>query len=49
MTPEPEADDEAARVKAALEANRWNKSAAAAALGISRTTLWRKMRALGLD
>ena|GEM_PF-590302 len=42
-------EDEASRLKAALEANRWNKSATAEALGISRTTLWRKMRALGLD
>lgn len=40
--------DEAARVKAALETHRWHHARAAAELGISRTTLWRKMRALGL-
>ena len=45
----PAEDDEAAQIRAALEAHRWNKSAAAEALGISRTTLWRKLRALGLD
>jgi PAS domain S-box-containing protein len=28
----------------ALRAHRWNRQAAAAALGISRTTLWRKIR-----
>jgi len=50
-SPEPEADlgtDEAARVRAALDAHRWHHARAAAELGISRTTLWRKMRSLGL-
>jgi transcriptional regulator of acetoin/glycerol metabolism len=28
----------------ALRAHRWNRQAAADALGISRTTLWRKIR-----
>ncbi|MCC6622516.1 MAG: hypothetical protein IT385_14725 [Deltaproteobacteria bacterium] len=41
-------DDEASRLRAALEAHRWNRGAAAEALGMSRTTLWRKLRALGL-
>jgi transcriptional regulator with GAF, ATPase, and Fis domain len=39
---------EAPRIRAALEQHRWNRSAAAGALGMSRTTLWRKMRELGL-
>ncbi|MFO0553625.1 MAG: sigma-54 dependent transcriptional regulator [Polyangiaceae bacterium] len=41
--------DELSRIKAALEAHHWNRGAAAQALGMSRTTLWRKLRALGLD
>jgi transcriptional regulator with GAF, ATPase, and Fis domain len=44
---EPESD-ERVRIAAALEAHRWNRAEAAAALGISRSTLWRRMRALGL-
>jgi DNA-binding NtrC family response regulator len=32
----------------ALEAQRWNRAETARALGLSRTTLWRRMRALGL-
>ncbi len=38
-----EADD----LRRALEAHRWRRADAARALGISRTTLWRKMRELG--
>jgi two-component system, NtrC family, response regulator AtoC len=37
-------DDERGRLLAALEEARWNQSRAATRLGISRTTLWRKMR-----
>jgi DNA-binding NtrC family response regulator len=32
----------------ALEENRWNRVATARALGVSRSTLWRRMRAAGL-
>jgi transcriptional regulator with GAF, ATPase, and Fis domain len=41
-------DQERARIERALEAHRWGRAAAAAALGLSRSTLWRRMRALGL-
>lgn len=33
----------------ALEANEWNRTATAEQLGINRTTLYKKMRALGID
>ncbi|HET8797419.1 MAG TPA: helix-turn-helix domain-containing protein, partial [Thermoanaerobaculia bacterium] len=33
---------------AALDQNHWRRDEAARALGISRTTLWRKMREAGL-
>ncbi len=42
----PEAD--AVRIRAALEATHWNRRAAAARLGVSRSTLWRRMRELGI-
>jgi PAS domain S-box-containing protein len=35
---------EAAAILAALQANRWNRSETARALGIGRNTLWRKMK-----
>ncbi len=41
-------DAEAERLRAVLDAHRWSRSRAAKALGVSRTTLWRKMRELGL-
>jgi transcriptional regulator with PAS, ATPase and Fis domain len=37
------------RLQLTLDAHHWNRAAAAAALGISRTTLWRRMRELGLE
>jgi DNA-binding NtrC family response regulator len=39
---------DAARIRGALEACRWRRHEAARLLGISRTTLWRHMRELGL-
>jgi transcriptional regulator of acetoin/glycerol metabolism len=36
------------RVRAELEAHRWNRAETAQALGVSRSTLWRRMRELGL-
>lgn len=39
---------EAERIRAALETHRWRRDAAARSLGISRATLWRKMRSFGL-
>ena len=41
--------DEAGRLRAALENHRWHHARAAAELGISRTTLWRKLRAHGIS
>jgi transcriptional regulator with GAF, ATPase, and Fis domain len=37
------------RVRDALERNRWRREATARDLGISRVTLWRQMRRLGLE
>lgn len=39
---------EAEAIRVALEENHWQRGATARALGISRTTLWRKMREAGL-
>jgi DNA-binding NtrC family response regulator len=44
----PVAPEERAAVLGALEAHRWNRVEAAQALGMSRSTLWRRMRALRL-
>ncbi len=40
----PEAVQEHQHLREILDAHRWNRAAAAKALGISRTTLWRRMR-----
>jgi DNA-binding NtrC family response regulator len=40
---------DAARVRGALEACRWRRNEAARVLGMSRTTLWRRMRELGFE
>ena len=45
--PPPSAERE--HLRAALEVCHWRRAAAARQLGMSRTTLWRKMRELGLD
>jgi len=39
---------EAEMIRTALEKHHWNREATAHALGIGRTTLWRKMRECGL-
>ena len=39
---------EAVKLRQVLEAHQWNRTAAARSLGISRTTLWRRMREQGL-
>jgi transcriptional regulator with PAS, ATPase and Fis domain len=44
LVPSPERE----RLVDVLECHRWNRVAAAAALGMSRSTLWRRMRELGL-
>ena len=40
--------NEAEKIRLALETHRWRRDAAARSLGISRATLWRKMRSFGL-
>ncbi len=44
----PGGEDEKERILRTLEANRWSRGDAAVALGINRSTLWRKMRRLGI-
>lgn len=47
----PTMDDQAEtdRIRHALERSRWNRNEAARLLGMSRTTLWRRMRELRID
>jgi DNA-binding NtrC family response regulator len=40
--------DERSSLEAALDTHRWNRAETAKALGLSRSTLWRRMRTLGL-
>ena len=41
-------DSEYKRIRATLDQHQWHRAEAAKALGMSRTTLWRKMREFGL-
>jgi len=41
-------DDERTRILRALEETHWRRSEAAQALGMDRSTLWRKMKSFGL-
>jgi transcriptional regulator with PAS, ATPase and Fis domain len=43
------AEPERERIVRALAAHRWNRNRAAQALGLSRSTLWRRMRDLGIE
>ena len=45
---EPVPQAERARLLEVLDRHQWNRAAVAAALGMSRSTLWRRMRELGL-
>jgi len=47
LVPAPR-DAAAEELRRALDDNRWNRARTAEALGISRSTLWRRMRAHGL-
>ncbi len=47
--PSPAGASEKDRIIAALEANKFKVGTAAKTLGMSRTTLWRKMKALGIE
>ncbi len=48
VEPLPEPIDEKGSLLQALDAHHWRRDETAQALGISRTTLWRKMREVGL-
>jgi len=41
-------DDEAQQIRIALQQHQWNRDIATKALGMGRTTLWRKMKKYNL-
>ncbi len=45
---QPYKNDQYTFIRETLERNHWNRSRAARELGMGRTTLWRKMKSLGL-
>ncbi|GAO03704.1 sigma-54-dependent Fis family transcriptional regulator [Anaeromyxobacter sp. PSR-1] len=45
---EPADAHDRATIEAALQAHRWSRAEAARALGLSRSTLWRRMRSLNI-
>ncbi|MFZ7102166.1 MAG: sigma 54-interacting transcriptional regulator [Peptococcaceae bacterium] len=45
----PERQNEKTKILEVLEQMRWNKTMTAKALGVSRTTLWRKMCEMGIN
>ncbi len=47
--PPEEEIGERERILRTLDAHRWNRGDAATALGMDRSTLWRKMKKLGMD
>jgi transcriptional regulator with GAF, ATPase, and Fis domain len=49
LLPRRTSPDDREAVLRALEAHSWNRVDTARALGMSRSTLWRRMRALGLE
>ncbi|HEY3488960.1 MAG TPA: sigma 54-interacting transcriptional regulator [Candidatus Deferrimicrobiaceae bacterium] len=44
----PQGEDEKQQLARVLESHRWNRGETAAALGVDRTTLWRRMKRHGL-
>ena len=48
LSPASRDDQEREELRAALDTHCWRRDETARALGISRTTLWRRMRELGL-
>jgi PAS domain S-box-containing protein len=48
-TPNFKDDNEYERIKSLLDDYQWNRSKVAKELGMGRTTLWRKMKSLGLE